>query len=326
MALIDYRGYRLVCVSILPISSNPSTLRYGSKDAGVNVVASDSVLNRRMKEAAEKLNLKGHMAGTGKCRCFLYGPADIEGHLSFKDKRYYVLDFARVFPPTAEKDVKQTFLYRLFCPEFVRNYHIPLSLDGFSRFGDPENELDHNQEVKEATDHLLNTTIAAFSQWLDQQQALNELSSEVLVGNHAGKIDIENQLTELLHMEGINCRYLGRVCNLVACKEVKKMIIHEMLSRVVKNNLRARMREISEQQSNENVLRQNSYRKCVLDFLNLLLGQDQLEAVESFWEQEMKQGLGKQFSFELQNDTLVQLQQGDERRRKKDERDRKSVV
>jgi hypothetical protein len=95
MALIDYRGYRLVCVSILPISSNPSTLRYGSKDAGVNVVASDSVLNRRMKEAAEKLNLKGHMAGTGKCRCFLYGPADIEGHLSFKDKRYYVLDFAR---------------------------------------------------------------------------------------------------------------------------------------------------------------------------------------------------------------------------------------
>jgi hypothetical protein len=172
-------------------------------------------------------------------------------------------------------------------------------LDGFSRFGDPENELDHNQEVKEATDHLLNTTIAAFSQWLDQQQALNELSSEVLVGNHAGKIDIENQLTELLHMEGINCRYLGRVCNLVACKEVKKMIIHEMLSRVVKNNLRARMREISEQQSNENVLRQNSYRKCVLDFLNLLLGQDQLEAVESFWEQEMKQGLGKQFSFKL---------------------------
>jgi len=165
---------------------------------------------------------------------------------------------------------------------------------------------DHNQEVKEATDHLLNTTIAAFSQWLDQQQALNELSSEVLVGNHAGKIDIENQLTELLHMEGarlqslssftltgpliillslwslsqgINCRYLGRVCNLVACKEVKKMIIHEMLSRVVKNNLRARMREISEQQSNENVLRQNSYRKCVLDFLNLLLGQDQLEVL-----------------------------------------------
>jgi len=57
------------------------------------------------------------------------------------------------------------------------------------------------------------------------------------------------------------------------------MIIHEMLSRVVKNNLRARMREISEQQSNENVLRQNSYRKCVLDFLNLLLGQDQLEVL-----------------------------------------------
>jgi hypothetical protein len=60
----------------------------------------------------------------------------------------------------------------------------------------------HNAEVKEATQYLLSTTIPAFARWLDEQHALNESASDVLLGGHAGKIDIEAQLTELLHMEG----------------------------------------------------------------------------------------------------------------------------
>lgn len=57
-----------------------------------------------MEAAARRLNLKGHMAGlpTGT-RAFLYSCADIEGHRGF-DGRYYVLDFARVFPPTHEEE------------------------------------------------------------------------------------------------------------------------------------------------------------------------------------------------------------------------------
>jgi hypothetical protein len=153
--------------------------------------------------------------------------------------------------------------------------------------------------VREATRYLLETTIPAFARWLDEQHVLNESSPDVLLGSHAGKIDIEAQLTELLHMEGtrltiivlhthdthdthdtlstvlragINCRYLGRVCNVVKCKKVKKIIIHEMLGRVVKNKLRARLRDVN----STSELTQNVYRKCVLEFLNLLLGQDQL--------------------------------------------------
>jgi hypothetical protein len=54
-------------------------------------------MNARMRQAAARLNLKGHMAGVNraKSRQFLYGPADIEGHRSWQDNRYYVLDFAR---------------------------------------------------------------------------------------------------------------------------------------------------------------------------------------------------------------------------------------
>jgi hypothetical protein len=35
MALIDYRGFRLVAMSILPISRK--TIKYGSADAGLSV-------------------------------------------------------------------------------------------------------------------------------------------------------------------------------------------------------------------------------------------------------------------------------------------------
>jgi hypothetical protein len=53
-----------------------------------------------MQQVGKELNLKGHMAGLNSST-FLYGPADIECHLG-KDNRYYVIDFARLFPPTAE--------------------------------------------------------------------------------------------------------------------------------------------------------------------------------------------------------------------------------
>jgi hypothetical protein len=49
-------------------------------------------------------------------RKFLYACTDIEGH-SGLDGRHYVLDFARVFPPTFSINVTHTFLYQLMRPE-----------------------------------------------------------------------------------------------------------------------------------------------------------------------------------------------------------------
>ena len=57
-----------------------------------------------MKAAAQHLNIKGHYCGaTVDKMVFLYAPTDIEGHIG-KDNRFYVLDFARVFPPTCEEE------------------------------------------------------------------------------------------------------------------------------------------------------------------------------------------------------------------------------
>jgi hypothetical protein len=56
-----------------------------------------------MEKAAQKLNIKGHWCGLGPKRQFLHAPCDIEGHLG-ADNRFYILDLARVFPPTAENE------------------------------------------------------------------------------------------------------------------------------------------------------------------------------------------------------------------------------
>lgn len=57
IVIIDYRGFRLLCQSVLPIGSD--TLIYGSGDGGKHVVASDSEMNRRMKRAAKMVRQYG---------------------------------------------------------------------------------------------------------------------------------------------------------------------------------------------------------------------------------------------------------------------------
>ena len=56
MALIDYRGYRLVAQSVLPISHD--TLVYGSCNSGKTVCNSSPQFSEKMRRAGEKLNIK----------------------------------------------------------------------------------------------------------------------------------------------------------------------------------------------------------------------------------------------------------------------------
>jgi hypothetical protein len=50
-----------------------------------------------MEKAAKMLNLRRHEVGV-KNLVSLYGPADIEGHKSKQDGKYYLCDFARLMP------------------------------------------------------------------------------------------------------------------------------------------------------------------------------------------------------------------------------------
>lgn len=56
MALVNYRGWRLVASSVLPIDE--TTIAYGSADSRRTVHADDPVLNEIMRQAAQHLKLK----------------------------------------------------------------------------------------------------------------------------------------------------------------------------------------------------------------------------------------------------------------------------
>ena len=91
-------------------------------------------LNELMREAARKINLKGHVVGDK----LLHAPGDIEAHLG-RDGRFYVVDCARVFPPeypppNLDEMEKGALLFKLLRPEFVQGLLSPLSSDSFSGF------------------------------------------------------------------------------------------------------------------------------------------------------------------------------------------------
>jgi hypothetical protein len=92
MCLINYLGWRVICVSLLPISSK--TLVYGSADGGRTVHNSNETMNNIMKQMGKMLNLKEHTVKS----VAMHGPADIEGHKG-SDGRFYIADVSRLFPP-----------------------------------------------------------------------------------------------------------------------------------------------------------------------------------------------------------------------------------
>lgn len=251
MSIIDYRGFRLIAMSILPITR--TSIKYGSADGGKTVHTKLKSLNAKMKQVGESLNLKGHR--TGAQQAMIYGPGDIEGHLG-KDGKFYIVDFGRVFPPEApEQKGSRKIFYCLLRPEFVRNYSTPLSSDAFSVWGKINGKI-HNQEVVEATKFLYDILIPRFA---------NEVA--VLMGKKGAN---EHRLTEMLHSNGINCRHLGRVRREVPCEceEVRNLLLNEMVARTLTTVLRQLLRL---EMMKMKIASQEPYKQLVLDFLNALL-------------------------------------------------------
>lgn len=170
MTIIDYRGFRLVAQALLPIGDD--TLVYGSSDAGVNVRTDSREIEKALAAACYELNLAKHAVYPKHGPpVAMYGPGDMEGHFGL-DGRYYLIDFARVFPPeTPESGTKGAFLYRLLRPELVVRNGVALSSDSFSRFGGPTMDLrePHDTNTKNATDVLVEELVPQFAQWLDKQ-------------------------------------------------------------------------------------------------------------------------------------------------------------
>jgi tetratricopeptide (TPR) repeat protein len=278
MALVDYRGFRLSAISMLPIS--PKTVIYGSSDCGHRVFQGDDKLIRELKKAAKRQNIKEHMAGLHvQTSGNLFGPIDMEGHVG-SDGRHYLVDFSRVLPPqTPKRNVPMGHLFQLLRPEFVKDYKSPLCSDAFTGFiRGHRGEEDHNREIVEATNHLLVVIIPEFAKELSamMKEALNK-------GQHMSNF----RLTEMMHRRGINMRFLGVVRHHIIEKaanwDCQLLLLVEMAARVIKNNLRKRLRE---KMKSLKLPVDEPYRRLVIDYLNLVFGES--DASQAYWATEVK--------------------------------------
>mmetsp|Transcript_45725 Transcript_45725/g.115084 ORF Transcript_45725/g.115084 Transcript_45725/m.115084 type:complete len:937 (+) Transcript_45725:35-2845(+) len=285
MALVDYLGFRLIAMSVLPIGR--SSLVYGTRDGGQNIFAKDPTFNELMKKAAKISNIKEHVCGVEKGKgVLLHSAADIEGHIGL-DKRYYLLDFSRTMPPvTPDPRFKSGHLYRLFRPEFVKAYPHPLCPDAYSGFilADP-NPKKHNGEIQEATKLLTEETIPRFGK---------DMSWIVLEAKEKNQL-ANLRVSEILHSQGINIRYIGLVVQHVRVEEkfkvMKTLLIAEAIARVIKNFIRAQLRQKMKK------FRQPleaAYRNQVVSYMNLVFGSS--PDSESHWNNAIKPELALRFS------------------------------
>ncbi len=93
MSLIDYRGYRLIASSLVPIKGN-ATIVHGTADAGKTIHSSNGSVQEMMQIAGKKLNLKPHLVGSKRKPTLLCTTADLEIHAGI-DGQFYAIDFSR---------------------------------------------------------------------------------------------------------------------------------------------------------------------------------------------------------------------------------------
>jgi len=292
MALIHYMGHCLIAMSILPLGAN--SLKYGSNDGGKTLHFDDPVAVEKMKEAGQRLNLKGHRVGQNTQ--LIYGPGDIECHLG-EDGRYYVLDFARTFPPEAVlaggTRVKGQTFFKLLRPELVINYPTPLSSDAFSGFTqfDPDS-YQNNLDVYGATKKMITVLIPRFV------ETLKSLTSE-------SQYTIScSMLISELHKQGINVRHLGHVRRLLGIpygvgvaphiKHLSRLLLVEMVARVVKSQIRLAWRQKAK---TARYITDLQCKQVATEILNLVFSQSKQS--KEYWVKQIKPALKEKFVYSL---------------------------
>ena len=258
MALIDYMGFRLIAMTLLPLERG--SLIYGTDDAGKTIQV-DSRISQPMKECAALLNIKSHLCGPDN-GVLMHSAADIEGHAG-TDHRLYLLDFSRTFPPTMpDPQIRQGHLFQLFRQEALLSYSAPLCPDAYSGFIRPDPERgNYNLQVREATDWLLQTHIPKIA---------IKIASAVQLAVEHSRLHELNISTEF-HRYGINIRYLGHVISALVERDpnTSRYLLLEAIARVIKNGLRRRLRR---KLASLQMPLQAPYHQVIINYLNNIFG------------------------------------------------------
>jgi tetratricopeptide (TPR) repeat protein len=270
LCIIDYLGFRLIAMSTLPIKGRASLI-FGSMDGGKTVETNPETV-KITTALGKKLNLKEHGLRHQPESTRIFTPADLELHRG-DDDHVYALDFSRLFPPTLAQDhLPGGVFYQLFRPEFVRKYKKPLCSDSWTSFMARSETAESINEIKEAQVELMRIT-DEFGASLEEERPQVDL------------LAASEKLINLMHMNGINCRYLGRIW--LACCDVapywRVVVLLEMVVRRMKRILFKRLRKAVLSESSAGV---SACIASALKFLNVVFGES--EKSTEYWNTKLR--------------------------------------
>jgi hypothetical protein len=282
---------------------------YGSNDAGREVKTADWEVAGLIRQASAQLLVAPHRCGPDASQT-IFSAVDLEGHRGH-DGRIYLLDFSRALPP-AEAGVGGEHLYRLFRPEFLLAYGVPLSADAFSRF-----QTDQEESKK------LNSEAVKASKYLTEEYIPTVVVPQLLAvardftGSDLGPL----RITPLLQRSGVNTRYLGLVLRellrlheaehergaavqvdaraLDLREKLMDMTVLECCARAIKIFLRGRLRDIAE---TPGALDESFYREICF-VLNTLLCTDVVS--QAYFAETLFPVLRRSFFWEEENAHLL---------------------
>lgn len=300
MALVDYKGFRLIATSLLPIDSN--TIVYGSNDGGNTIHTDDPEVNVKVERLAARMHIKGHFVGISKAKAkLLHAPGDFEVHRG-KDGLLYALDFGRFLPPEApcqdpqfanRPEERRSVFYKFLRPELSLFHNKSLSPDAFSAWTslDPAREQ-NEQDLREVTEKLYREIIPTFAKEFQEQPLRFDVDLVTLLEN----ICLRLRLVARARFMGINMRHLGRVRKEITSEDHRKLVLSNCVSRVIKNLIREEMRMTMK--TSMGTPTDLPFRKVVVRMINIVLGRSGSLSTQ-FWNFEIKEHLQTMFHYVL---------------------------
>lgn len=267
MAIIDYRGHRVVAQSIIPgilQGDKTESLLYGSVDNGKKIAWNEK-FHAKALEAGKLLHIKEHtvLDGAGK-EVTLCAPVECKGIVG-SDDRHYLLDLMRTTP----RDINYTGPGCRLCvlrPELVAMFCQVEAQERATQRKADDDQADEKALVQEELSKIMlnpnvftDFKVAGSQEEIEADEELvrkagNYLKDTVLPRLVADLSSLEVSpmdgptLTDALHAHGINIRYLGQVAKKAEhLPHIWDLAVVEMVVRAAKHVLKGVLRETLDQ-------------------------------------------------------------------------------
>eukprot|EP00002_Diphylleia_rotans_P009668 TRINITY_DN20039_c0_g1_i1.p1 TRINITY_DN20039_c0_g1~~TRINITY_DN20039_c0_g1_i1.p1 ORF type:complete len:1734 (+),score=333.33 TRINITY_DN20039_c0_g1_i1:69-5270(+) len=261
--IIEYAGAKLFFLADPGISNPWSSVVYDSSGNGEDPYATNLIFHEYLRRMNRRLNLLGRLEN-GR---WLYGPCCSRGYRC-ADDRHYIFNTVYLLPQQEQKVICEyvtepgTLISHIprFRPEFVRFYPEPIaSIPCENRFVDEKLEENFNHDVlQRATLYLLNERINYLVDGLTQE--------------------LKWPITTVMHLLGINIRYLGRVLQIANSRQdrVSRYWSTRIASEMTRRALKRECRRLWQQQE---LYSQEALKQSAFNLFARFLGPDGV----SFW-------------------------------------------